>query len=103
MFLPAIKFLNTDQFTHDKQGKVFIAKISNLELNEFQQIYDDACDEGLVLKSGKSGRLSRWCVTGDETTQDEDHELIAWHLTPAPETIREFPGLKGYKMVIFND
>ena len=94
---------STKLFTHDKENKIFIGELSELDKNVFKQIYEDACDEGLTLISEKSGNKSDWFVSNFEYVNLPDKELLAIHLLPTPETIRKFPGLKNYNMVLLND
>ena len=93
---------NTDQFTFDPKEKQFISEASDLQL-ELKQIFNDSCDEGLELVSRRTGEVSKWYLNKTEYTNGPDRELVAWHLIPTPQSIKNHPGLKGYKMVIFND
>jgi hypothetical protein len=96
--------VTTDSFTFS--NNTFITEASDIEPNNgsiFHQIYPDACDEGLVLISAKTGNESTWYVSEPEYTKDEDHELVAYHLLPTTETVRKYPALTNTKMVIFND
>ena len=86
---------NTKQFTYDAKLKCFITEASNLELR-----YPDSI---LALTSQKTGVVSYWDLNKTEYTNDEDHELVAWHYTPAQSTLRCHPGLKGHIVTIFND
>lgn len=94
---------STELFTHDKKNKTFITELSELGKNVFKQIYPDACDEGLTLVSKRTQNKSDWFISDFEYTNNIDKELVAIHLLPTPETIRKFPGLKDYKMVLLND
>jgi len=94
---------STKLFTIDKKNKTFISELSELKGNTFKQIFSDACDEGLTLVSEISGNKSDWFINDFEYTNNIDKELVAIHLLPTPETIRKFPGLKDYKMVLLND
>jgi hypothetical protein len=94
---------STDRFTFDPKGKCFIAEASDLDRNLFKQIFPDSCDEGLELVSSRTGETSKWYVNNTQYSNDEDHELQAWHLIPTKESIQKYPRLQGYTMTIFND
>lgn len=89
-------------FTVNAKDKVMTCELSDLS-TPFQQLYDDACDEGIKLESPKSGNVSYWYVDEAVHTQDEDHELMYYILKPVMESIRKFPNLKGWKLMVFND
>lgn len=63
--------------------------------HQWDRLYDDACDVGIVLRSHKTGELSRWYLS------EENQE--AWIFKPCPETIRAQPQLAAYTLHILND
>lgn len=95
---------NTNQFSHDKENKKFVAEVSSLGRFKFKQVYPDAADEGIELISERTGCISLWVVT-DRIHEEKGNygAIMIWHLAPTPETIRKYPRLKDYIMIIFND
>lgn len=92
--------VSTKQFTFSGKDKTFITEISTIGDKQLVRIYPDACDEGVVLVSERTGEESKWVVNG---VDQHDGDIGAWNLIPTAETLRKLPQLKGYKMVIFND
>lgn len=99
--LLATHTVTTKSFTHNKQGRKFIAEMSDLGGITFLPLYDDACDVGLAMASTKTRNMSRWHVA--EEQRDGEAEITAWILHPTPQTVTYFPALAGYQMIIFND
>lgn len=91
---------STRSFTYDKKDKKFVAEASTIKL-KFKQIYPDSCDEGIELVSYRTGNVSEWIVVNNN--YDSGHELVSWGLKPTAKSLKQFPGLKGHTMVIFND
>lgn len=67
----------------------------------FGQVYDDACDEGLMLID-RLGRELRFTLHESETTQDGEGDVICWTLYSIPEDERRL-GIPRVKLVIYND
>ena len=51
----------------------------------FRRAYDDACDEGLSILSGRTGRVVRFVVTSVDMDGDE---VAGWRLEPVAEDRR---------------
>lgn len=95
---------STERFTVAAAKKLFISELSDLtQGNPFHRLHQDACDEGLVLISQNTNRESTWYVDHEERSDDEDNELLAYHLFPTPETLKKVPQLTGWEMVLIND
>ena len=92
---------STSKFTFAKDSKRFIAEASELGPNMFEQIYPDACDQGIVLVSEKTGVETKWVE--DRQLWDWEGELGGWVLIPTAETLRKVPALRGYEVHILND
>jgi hypothetical protein len=67
----------------------------------FSRLYDDACDVGLALRSHKTGMVTTWCLS--DTEKDGEGDVIRWVLVPTPEALRKNPGLRNYRLNIYND
>ena len=97
---------NTIQFDYNPQSKTFVADASELtqggRLNPmFGQIYSDACDQGLILVSQRTGAEVRYVVS---RTVMHDGDLLLWELVPADRILRrKLVGAQDTKITIFND
>ena len=49
---------NSALFFHNPQNKTLTADISDLQLNRFEQLFDDACDIGLALRNPKTENVT---------------------------------------------
>lgn len=70
----------------------------------FGQVYDDAADEGFVIVSSTTGRRATFVVCNVD--YNDDREVVAWHLTPTPETLRDtkLPShVARMRVTVFND
>ena len=90
---------STRLFFHSKSAKTFSAEISTI--GNFQRLYTDGCDIGLELVSEKTGYISVWYIS--DVDKDGEGDMRFWVLYPTAESLDQFPGLRGYKMVIYND
>jgi hypothetical protein len=72
-----------------------VAEISDLGPTfQMGRVYDDACDEGLTVRSERTGKLVVFAVS---RRVEREGEVLAWEL----ESVT--PGARGHKMVLFND
>lgn len=67
----------------------------------FGRVYDDACDEGLKIRSERSGVMATFVVARTEC--DSEGDLRYWLLLPSTETLRRQPQLRGWTVVVYND
>lgn len=95
--------LNTNQFDINVLRKTFVEEMSSTLGNQgWTQIYPDACDAGVILTSHKTGLESSWYI--HEIDYDYGGEdIMGWRLLPTPESLRKYPRLKGWTMLIIND
>jgi len=68
--------------------------------HQWDQLYDDACDVGIPLRSHKTGVVSTWFLL---ETITQNGEVLGWMLKPTHETIRRQPQLAEYQLNISND
>jgi len=66
----------------------------------WDRLYDDACDEGIALRSHKTGMVSTWHVV---ETITQDGEVLGWMLKPTTESVWRMPELRNYQLNIVND
>ena len=103
-----MNYFSSAWFTHDAEQLRFIAEVSDLigRLHQpyiqaiFGRLYNDACDIGIVMISDKTGQEATFYLK-DEVYNDG--ELVEYILKPTNETLRKFPRLEGYEVVILND
>lgn len=92
-----IPVLNSDRFLIYKEGKEthMCAEASDFD-GAFKphRLYNDACDIGIAIKSGRTGVVERFTLTRTETRDDE---LLAWCFAPVN------PKCGVHEVTIFND
>lgn len=84
------------QFSYDPIQRQLIGELSDLGRPGLGQLFDDACDEGLVVDS-PTGKSVAFYV--DHETHDNEGDLVALHLKP----YRAEGKLASLTMVLFND
>lgn len=105
MILQPYPHLSTDDFTFTRG--TFVAEDSTLfgplnapgglakrGLNGMGQVYDDACDIGFTLVSGRTGKPAVFAFSGTDRVEDE---VAGWRFTCVT------PGLKHLDALIIND
>lgn len=93
--------VSSAQFTHNADTKMLVVEAS--EVGPIHQLYDDACDIGIAIRSDRTGAITYWYLCESETQHDADGDIVAQYLYPTVETVRKFPHLEGYKITMFND
>ena len=89
---------------HNARQKKLVGEASEMGLrpgHHWDRLYDDACDVGIVLRSHRTGELSRWFLS--ETIKDADGDVTEWVLKPCSETLHKLPYLAMYTLHILND
>jgi F0F1-type ATP synthase delta subunit len=84
----------------DWKKKTPSAEASTLGLDNFEQIYDDACDVGIMLENPKTNTKAAFFLC--ETIMTED-EIDGWRLRSIPEHVKKNPRLKDIEIIIWND
>ena len=101
--LTPIRVFGHNQFTRHNQTKTLSAEASSLGLRPGQtplyRLYDDAADFGMFL-STRAGEPTAWYL--NEEIKNEG-DLMAWEFRPCVETIRKYPALKTWAVIVFND
>ena len=80
--------LSSSRFTWHPESRRFIAEISDLGPNPFEQIYPDACDRGFIMTSVVTGKESVWVEDG---LIYDGEEVAGWKFVPTAETVRKMP------------
>lgn len=92
-------------FSVNKQDRKLIAEVSTLEANNatksaFGRVYDDAFDEGFVIHNPRTGKSPVFVVNHIDRVEGE---ITYWELVPTKNTLRQIPGLKAWRVIVFND
>lgn len=93
--------LSSKLFNYDHETNTFTAWMSEIGPRPFRPIFNDSIDLGCSITSTKTGTVADFYITLEE--RDVDHDIVAWHLKPTPDTKRLLPLIKDAKLVIFND
>lgn len=80
----------------------FVTEISDLNANgvSFGRLFDDACDQGLVLVSHKTGVQVKFYIDREVV---RDGEVVSWILLPTFDTTMKIPALIDTFVEVFND
>ena len=95
-----VPMVSTNKFHYHSGEKLFTQEISSLGNFSFGQIYPDACDEGFILVSHKTGAKITLYVSKCDM---DGIEILGWHLKPTPESVKKNPRISGIRMLIIND
>ncbi len=101
MFLAPTYSFDVARFDHVASAQRFIVDDSDIGGLKIVKLYDDACDEGIVLRNFKTGGITHWYQTSID--RDVAGDILGWTFSICPEDVRKFPKLKGYKVIVFND
>lgn len=95
--------LTLERFHYDPKTGVLSAEDSQLRNQSFDghyrwlgRLYDDACDEGIAIRSTKTGKVVRFYLHSTERNRDND--ITCWNFFPEDATKT---GIRS--VVIFND
>lgn len=91
-----IPVANTSQFDYYGSERKFVGFASDLRVG---QIYDDACDEGFWLESGKT--KNKILITGYEIVNTDDNEIEKFIFTSNNSSNPEH--LRDIVVNIYND
>ena len=94
--------IGTENFGYHKDIRTFTEELSTIGHRMFrnmrQRLYNDACDEGFVLVSHRTGKEVQMYQSKTET--NDEGETLCWEFEPCV-TDQPNPGFD--KLVIFND
>ena len=91
---------SSEQFSYKED--VFTAEASDLH-NEgrlMRQIYDDAIDVGIAIRSHSTGKVVKFY--NDATFRDADGDVTYWTFKPTADHMRD-AALAKLRVIIFND
>lgn len=99
------KQLSTKDFHYDAKLKLFTAEISTLSHGRshevFGRVYDDACDEGFVLVSHKTGEEITFVV--DKIDMDSEGDIAGWNLIAINRRSGHRDATKDFTVLVIND
>ena len=98
--------LSSRKFGVQKDSKAFVAEMSDFNSQEclFQCIYPDACDEGFIMESSRTGAQAVfYFVEKIMHGPAHERELAGWKFEPTEETLRKTPHLRDWSVTVFND
>lgn len=97
--------VSSSLFSVDNLSKRIVSEHSTIScggaINIMSVIYSDACDMGFFLESKETFEVALFAYT--ETERDNDGDVLREVFEPTSETLRLFPQLKGYHLVVYND
>ena len=91
-------------FDYISASKTFMAEISELShggVDPLGQLYNDACDQGFVMISDKTGSEVEFYLHNIQ--RDAEGDIIAWDFRPSTNAIRHNSNLQNVKVIILND
>lgn len=90
---------SSSMFSVDVAEKMMIVEHSTLR-PQYVQLYDDACDAGIAIRSERTGAITYWYFA--EEIKDGEGDLQVTILKPVTETVRKFPHLEGWTVHVLN-
>lgn len=94
--------VSMQHFSASCDNKTFVTEMSDFGPEFRFQPLRGVEQLGLTLVSDFSNEAD-FMLVRTERSNDEDNEVLAWHLEPTPETLKHVPRLQGFTMTIFND
>jgi hypothetical protein len=82
-------------------GNDLLVEASTVGFERFERLYDDACDEGVVMRSPRTGNDTRWYHT--DTVRDADQDVVEWVFKPCSESVAKIPSIAFLTLRIIND
>lgn len=87
--LPPRNALSTDRFSYDYKSRAFTAEASEIGWRPGQlpvvQLYDDAADVGIWLRSSRTGVNQPFYL--EQTEKDREGGVVAWHFSPCDDKL----------------
>lgn len=93
--------IRTAQLSYSEETKNFSAFLSDIPNSEWIQTYSDACDQGLVVVSDKTGKSVTYTQEGENRDKEGDLEFLI--LKPTKKSTKEVPACIGTTLILFND
>jgi hypothetical protein len=104
--MPAISLdhssvLDARHFMHNKLDKTLCTEHSDIDSAKMRQLFDESFRVGYVLHNPKTNSYTRWYLL--RLVKDDEGDLQETILAPCSQSIAQYPTIKGYTMVVFND
>jgi hypothetical protein len=94
----------TRGFSYNKDTKVLVGEASTVSAGDkhplFGRVYDDAVDEGFILKSHKTGKEITFVV---DKIDAKKGEIKSWSLVPIDRKTGRRDKSLNFKVLVFND
>lgn len=90
-------------FSYDFLTNAFSGDISTLQANgvdPIAQLYHDACDQGFLMRSHRSGNIAVWYLS--DTGKDREGDTTHWTFKPTMATVHHNPVLFDAKVYVWN-
>jgi hypothetical protein len=95
---------STGEFTYHKADHSFVAEESDLGRPGFSRVYDDACDEGFIMRSHVTGHEVLFVY---ESTDTDGEDVYGWRFRSFMERGRDRVWRKmttrDFTVLIIND
>jgi hypothetical protein len=101
--LDSVPVYDWDLFT--VHGKEIATEGSNLREHGYHApLYPDAAmpDVGFGIRRGATGHVAYFVHSSVQRDSDGE-DILSDTFVPTPESLRMYPGLKGWTVVVFND
>lgn len=107
IILDGSRAFESDRFSYNPVTGTLVAEDSTLRgplnsrlgLSLCHPIYDDACDEGIAIRSVKTGRVVRFYLS--HIDKDREGDTAGWNFKPISEDARWVP--VDLSVLIIND
>ena len=70
----------SESFHWDAAKRIFSEEASTLQFHNVVRLFDDACDEGILIRSTRSGKVEAFYLA--ETKRDADGDVTVWKFQP---------------------
>lgn len=94
--------ISTDRFDYSPERKEFhqdISMLSHSGIDIFSRLYDDAADQGFILKSHITGKELTFHLVNESRDGDGDVKFWVYELVPGVYD----PKVMGATVVVLND
>jgi hypothetical protein len=94
--------ISSAKFSWIPKSNEFVAEISDLHgTDPLGQLYADACDQGFVMISEKTGKKVEFTLA--DIRRDADSDIMYWEFVPTSTAIFYNRNLQDVKVILLND
>lgn len=84
--------ISSDHFRYFADQKTFFAEKSELRVDIFTRLFEDACDVGFLMRSVRTNKCKPFAFS--RTRDDAEGDIVAWEFVSSPSE---------YKLIVWND